>query len=210
MVNLAMEPRLNHFNHACLAAGARVSPNAQNAPNCVYFALGEYIGASDVAAQINRALVGSIRTTASGRREPVDSFLWPEVLSDLGFQKAEYPIVGDLIVYTILGGADLSDELAVHFGRVVAADEHQQDGIMVESKSGYAFDVYVHPIMSSIRPTSYDRRACVSTPSARCGDRCQGSVSWRWQRVMRSAIVESLRNQTLQRKPRSTQTQIPR
>ena len=151
---------LSHFTHACLAAGARVSPNAQNAPNCVYFALGEYIGASDVAAQINRALVGSIRTTSSGRREPVDSFLWPDVLSDLGFEKAEYPIVGDLIVYTILGGADLSDELAVHFGRVVAADEHHQDGIMVESKSGYAFDVYVHPI-NVVDPTYLIRSPCM-------------------------------------------------
>ena len=134
----------------------------------MHFALGEYIGAHNdaeldthgggVPAQINRALVGSIRTTADGRREPIDAPLWPEVLRDLGFEQAAEPIVGDVIAYTILGGGALRDELAVHFGRVVAVDD--DDGIMVESKSGYAFDTYVHPI-NVVDPTYLIRSPCM-------------------------------------------------
>lgn len=158
---------LGHFTRASLAAGASVSSNGGTAPNCVHCALGDYIGASDarggIPEALNHALVGWIRKTAAGRNECVNTTLWPEVLRDLGFGHTDQPIVGDLVVYTILGGAALTDEYAVHFGRVVAPSDPQQQqqyGIMVESKSGYAFDTYVHPL-NVVDPTYLISSPCM-------------------------------------------------
>ena len=145
-----------HFTDACAAAGATVSERGRSAPNCVHFALGAYIGAPEhtsVADVLNRALVGCIRRRQDGGNESVMTTLWPELLRDLGFALARQPIVGDLIVYTICKQswhAAAAAELAVHFGRLVSVE--QQLGLLVESKSGYAFHTYVHPL-SVVDPT---------------------------------------------------------
>lgn len=153
------EEACRHFTDASLAAGARVSSRAaaSSAPNCVLHALGAYVGVApasgahggDIPSALNRALAGCIRTRSDGRNEAVMTTYWTELLVDLGFGLVHVPIMGDLVVYTILKPGLANDdgccaprECAVHFGRLVDAS----DGLMVESKSGYAFHVYAHPL----------------------------------------------------------------
>jgi hypothetical protein len=142
------EAASDHFTRASLAAGARISARGGDAPNCALFALGAFVGApplrpdDGVPAALNRALVGFIHKV-DGRNRCVMTTLWSELLHDLGFDRRPHPIAGDLVVYTIRKGWQSSDEFAVHFGRLLGAEEH---GLMVESKSGYAFQTFVHPL----------------------------------------------------------------
>ena len=153
-------------------AGASVSAREHTAPNCAMFALGPFIGATPhaertgVAEAFNRALVRCIRKRGDGRNEAVMTTLWVELLPDLGFWSVPHPIVGDLIVYTIRkewvsAGRDAAgrDEMAVHFGILVEA-AGGEDGLMVESKSGYAFHTYTHPL-NVVDPTYLIEAPCI-------------------------------------------------
>jgi len=152
------EEAKSHFTRASVAAGACVSPRMNTAPNCVHFALGARIGAPSTAedpdghipAMLNRALVGFIRTRPDGRNECVMTTVFPELLSDLGFGRAPQPAAGDVVVYTLVKASDATPgvaltEHAVHFGLVVECPPSSTH-VMIESKSGYAFATYIHPV----------------------------------------------------------------
>lgn len=153
------EAACKHFTDACAAAGATMTTTT--APNCVHHALGAYIGppSSRAAGTLNNALVGIVRRRQDGRggNEIVPTSLWPDVLHDLGFRATRHPTLGDLVVYTMVKeflvadgmisvAASAPKEHAVHFGVVVETSDARTGGIWVESKSGYAFHTYVHPI----------------------------------------------------------------
>ena len=160
-----------HFTDACEAAGASISPAQHTAPNCVHFALGAHIGAPRTSADpdgyipsmLNVALVGFIQRQSDGRNTCTMTTWYAELLSELGFARADEPNVGSVVVYTIVKPvADgRSDEYAVHFGRVVTADRHGDvQSPMVESKSGYAFHTYVHPL-NVVDPTYLIQAPCM-------------------------------------------------
>lgn len=122
------------------------------------------------AETFNRALCGFIRQREGGGNEAVMTVYWRTLLAELGLDPVAYPIAGDVVCYTLrkewLSPPD--NEFAVHFGVVVApgcadassscsaapsqrhappADSASSRAhILVESKSGYAFETYVHPL----------------------------------------------------------------
>ena len=170
-----------HFTRACEAAGARISSTGRTAPNCALLALGPYIGAPQlpssagdfddrVPATLNRALCGFIRRRpADGRNECIMTPWYDELLHDLGFTRADHPPKPmDLVVYTVVKPTtdERGTESAVHFGRVVVDNGHDKMGhqtgraLMVESKSGYAFHTYVHPV-NVVDPTYLIEAPCM-------------------------------------------------
>jgi hypothetical protein len=160
-----------HFTDASAAAGALVQSDraATTAPNCVVYALGAHVGASEspgvddggVPTLLSRALVGYVRKhPESGRNEVVMTPDWAHVMERLGLESVCAPIVGDIVVYTIKKAwlPEGRNEFAVHFGRLASAEA--SSGLLVESKSGYAFHVYRHPL-NVIDPTYLIEAPCM-------------------------------------------------
>ena len=165
------EEACRHFTEACRAAGARVSSAQHTAPNCAYFALGAHIGAprtpadpdGRIPALLNVALVGFIRRGSDGRNSCTMTTWYAELLTELGFTPVREPEVGNVVVYTIVKSVaeGRTDEFAVHFGRVTAEGKGgAAQSPMVESKSGYAFHTYVHPL-NVVDPTYLTQAPCM-------------------------------------------------
>jgi len=151
-----------HLSRACTAAGANVSgsPSSDRSMNCARFALAPALDGSppdtplsEPVAALLEALAGCIVRGTDGKNKAVMTPFWRSLLIELGFRYVEYAIPGDIVVYTLIpftaAEQEAAEEVAAHFGIVRSlTDLH----LSVESKSGFAFPTYLHPL-NVIDPT---------------------------------------------------------